>query len=92
MQVIRGWTALRVQCAREDRSYLQPHDQRQILAVSIVEPPEHVGPVPHLHVAPGFSTGGGGTGGEPCSADRGHGQGVNTGAPLTVYIANKRTT
>lgn len=50
-------------------SYLQPHDQRQVLvlrrlAVSIVEPPEHVGPVSHFHIAPGFFTRQGT--GEPC--------------------------
>lgn len=38
-------------------SYLQPHDQRQIpiacrLAVGVVEPPEHVGSVPDLHIVP----------------------------------------
>lgn len=42
-------------------SYLQPHDQRQVLVsgrlvVSIIQPPEHVGPVPHLHIVPGFFT------------------------------------
>lgn len=40
-------------------SYLQPHDQRQVLvsgrlAVSIIQPPEHVGPVSHFHIVPGF--------------------------------------
>lgn len=38
-------------------SYLQPHDQRQILvvcilAVGVVEPPEHMGSVPDLHIVP----------------------------------------
>lgn len=50
-------------------SYLQPHDQRQMLvlcrrAVSVVEPPEHVGPVSHLHIVPGFFASRGT--GEPC--------------------------
>lgn len=41
------------------KSYLQPHDQRQVLVlglytVSIIEPPKHVGPVSHLHIVPGF--------------------------------------
>lgn len=43
-----------------DMSYLQPHDQGSVLvgcrlAVSIIKPPEHVGPVSHFHIVPDFS-------------------------------------
>lgn len=48
-------------------TYLQPHNQGQVrelcrLAVSIIQPPEHVSPIPHCHIVPGLfashSTGG----------------------------------
>lgn len=42
-------------------AYLQPHNQGQILelcrlAVSIIQPPEHVGPISHFHIVPGLFT------------------------------------
>lgn len=50
-------------------SYLQPHDQRQVRvlcrrAVSIIEPPEHVGPFSHFHIVPHLFTSQGTE--EPC--------------------------
>lgn len=40
-------------------AYLEPHHQGQVLklcrlAVSIIQPPEHVSPISHFHVLPGL--------------------------------------
>lgn len=76
------------------KSYLQPHDQRQVLVlglytVSIIEPPKHVGPVSHLHIVPGFFAPQ--SRGEPC-AEFNHIHFVNLVFGYSVTVLHRHST